>query len=150
MALADLSQAIPFLLFLTLFVLLGVYPAWQRTAALIRKFLAASNKAVISPDDSYLDQPNDFIAEQLPALQLDTVETIVFQRLILNDGKNPSRKQLNADLHLEPALLKTTLDSLRHKGLLQITMTALPIIRFRLTEKGRKYAEQSGAASPFR
>ncbi len=60
----------------------------------------------------------------------------------MHDGKSLSRKQLNVDLHLEPARLKTTLDSLLHRGLLKITMTALPIVRFQLTEKGRSHAQE--------
>ena len=150
MSLADFSQSIPFLIFLTLFVLLGIYPAWQRTAAIIRKFLADSNKPETPVSDIYSTEPAEIFAEQQPTLQLDTLESIVFQRLVQADGKSLSRKQINADLHLEPAHLKTTLNSLLRRGLLQITMTALPIIRFQLTEKGRNHAQQSSAARPFR
>lgn len=150
MALADLSQPIMFLLFLVLFVLLGIYPAWQKTAAIIRKFLAASNRPDSTDKDILPSEPTNFVAKLQPTLQLDTLESIVFQRFVMTDGKSLSRKQINADLHLEPAHLKTALDSLLHRGLLQITITALPIIRFQLTEQGRDYAQDSGAITSFR
>ena len=148
MALAELSQPILFLIFLAIFVLLGIYPIWQRTAAIIRKFLTERNKSKATNGDSSTE-PEELLVKQQPPLQLDTVESLVFQRIVQNDDKSLSRKQLNADLHLEPALLKSTLEALLHRGLLQITMTALPIIRFQLTEKGHLYAQQSHLTSPF-
>ena len=150
MSLDDLPQSILFLIFLALFVLLGIYPAWQRTAAIIRKILAAYNKSASSNNDSYANEPTEIFDEQQPTLQLDTLESIVFQRLVQSDGKSLSRKQINADLHLQPLMLKTALESLLRRGLLRITMTALPIIRFQLTEKGRIYAQKTGAALPVR
>ena len=136
----DLPQSILFLIFLALFVLLGIYPAWQRTAALIRKYLADSNKSAATNIDSYSTEPAEIIAVQQSSLQLDTLESLVFQRLIQNDNKSLSRKQINADLHLEPALLKNTLESLLQKGLLRVTLTTLLTPRFQLTEKGHGHA----------
>ena len=150
MSLDDLPQSNLFLIFLALFVLLGIYPAWQRTAAIIRKFLAANSKPESTNSDSYSPESTELFAEQPPTLQLDTLESIVFHYLVQNDGKSLSRKQINADLHLQPLLLKTTLESLLHRGLLKITTGTLPIIRFQLSEKGRSYAQQTGAALPIR
>ena len=150
MSLADLSQSIPFLIFLVLFVLLGIYPVWQRIATIVRKILADSNNPEAIDSDISAGEPAGSFAEQQPTHQLDTLESIVFQQLVMNDGKSLSRKQLNAGLHLEPARLKTALDSLLHRGLLKVTMTALPIVRFRLTERGRNYARETGAVLPLR
>ena len=145
---ADLPQSLLFLMFLALFVLLGIYPAWQKTARLIRKAIATSKQPPATAADFPVIVPTEGTAEQQPVLQLDTLESLVFLRLVLHNGKSLSRKQINATLHLEPALLKTTLEALLHRGLLKITMTALPIIRFQLTERGRAYGLQTGVILP--
>ncbi len=144
MLLSDLPLSFLFLFFLLIFVLIGLYPAWQRTAAKIRKHLQASGKPQEPLPEPFKSEQTAIFSGQQTTLALNDFEIFVLKRLAQNGGKALSRKQINADLHLEPAILSTTLESLRRRRLIQIAMTPLLGIRFYLSENGRDYAIEQG------
>lgn len=143
MPLSDLPISILFLFFLSLFILIGIYPAWKRSAAKFRKLLAVQTRAAEPLTESFSSAPAETGKEQPSSLQLEDFETLVLWRLIQN-SKPLSRKKINNALHLEPEILKQALDSLAKKNLVHVAITSFFGIRFYLSETGHAYAVKQG------
>ncbi len=144
MPLSELPVSVMVVLFLTVFVLIGISPALKRTAERIRKLLhpAAQAKKPVAPllKDVYAE----IFSEQSTSRQLNDFETIVLRRLSQAGDKALSRKQVNAPLLLGKAILHKTLRSLHRRGLIHVKMSTLLGQRFTLTEAGRRYAIEQG------
>ncbi len=144
MPLSDLPLSTLVLFFLLIFVLIGLYPAWQRTAARIRKVLQSAEMSE-GPLSGPLNRGHRAVTEEQPSsAPLNDFEIIVLRRVAQNGGKAFSRKQLNAELHLESAILQQTLKSLYRRGLVQLIVTPWFGQRYYLSEKGRAYALAQG------
>ncbi len=145
MPLSDLPMSVLFIFFLMFFVLIGIYPAWKRSAAKIRKFLEEQTKS-LEPLTELFEQPQAEppLAAQPMAQSLNDFETLVLWQLSQTSGKALSRRQLNETLHLESTTLKQTLESLSQKKLVRVAISSFFGIRFSLSETGHAYAVAKG------
>jgi len=132
-----------FAIFLLLFVLLGIYPAWKRTATRIRRFLSEQQNqlGLDLPDLSRKEQPADPAAD---SRNLNDFEVFILRQLAWSGGKGLSRRQLVEQLHFDPALVKQTLASLLDRGLIGIGLPTLFGFRFTLSAAGHAYAVARG------
>lgn len=129
------SLTIAFILFLVAFVLIGIYPAWQRTAWKIR---------------NYLNPIDDSAGSQKSVATLDEVEFLLLQRLARSHGKSPSAKRLASELHLNLTLVEQALDSLGSKGLVRFFRPYLSGKRYTLSTRGRSYSAEQGFIADIR
>ncbi len=143
MPLSELPLPVLVLIFLSVFVLIGLYPAWQRLAAKIRKYLERIGGSE-GPFGGGLEGRQEASPAQQTTSQLNDFEMLVLWRLSQNGNKGLSRKQINANLHLESANLHAALESLAHRGMVRVAITSLFGIRFYLSEKGRSYSIELG------
>ena len=108
------------ILFLVVFVLIGINPAIQKAAVSLRKLLcsAAQRKELIGTrlDDVHAE----IFAESLTSRQLNEFEIIVIRRLAQAGGKALSRKQLNDPFLLGTAVAHKTLKSLHRRELIHV------------------------------
>jgi hypothetical protein len=141
MPLADLPLSLLFLLFLLIFVLIGLYPAWKKSAARIRQILKSlESSPKVDAGTFRTVQTARHSGRRTLSGPLNSYEVLVFRRLARSEREGCSRKQLGADLHLMPANIKQALQSLSRRGLVEFAVTQLLGIRFYLSEKGRIYA----------
>jgi len=144
MPLSDMPMRLLVILFLAVFVLIGINPAIQKAAVNLRKLLrsAAQRKELIGTrlDDVHAE----VFAESRSSRQLNDFEIIVIRRLAQAGGKALSRKQLNAPLLLGSAVLHKTLKSLHRRELIHVSISTLLGPKFSLSETGRRYAIEQG------
>ena len=144
MPLSDMPMRLLVILFLAVFVLIGINPAIQKAAVSLRKLLlsAAQRKELIGTrlDDVHAE----IFAESRSSRQLNDFEIIVIRRLAQAGGKALSRKQLNAPLLLGTAVLHKTLKSLHRRELIHVSISTLLGPKFSLSETGRRYAIEQG------
>ena len=144
MPLSDMPMRLLVILFLAVFVLIGINPAIQKAAVSFRKRLrsAAQRKELIGTrlDDVHAE----IFAESRTSRQLNDFEIIVIRRLAQAGGKALSRKQLNAPLLLGSAVLHKTLKSLHRRELIHVSISTLLGPKFSLSETGRRYAIEQG------
>lgn len=144
MPLSDMPMRLLVILFLAVFVLIGINPAIQKAAVSLRKLLrsAAQRKELIGTrlDDLHAE----VFAESRSSRQLNDFEIIVIRRLAQAGGKALSRKQLNAPLLLGTAVLQKTLKSLHRRELIHVRISTLLGPKFSLSETGRRYAIEQG------
>ena len=144
MPLSDMPMRLLVILFLAVFVLIGINPAIQRAAVTLRKLLhsAAQRKELIGT--RLEDVHAEMFAESRSSRQLNDFEIIVIRRLAQAGGKALSRKQLNAPLLLGTTVLHKTLKSLHRRELIHVSISTLLGQRFILSEAGRRYAIEQG------
>lgn len=144
MALSDLSLPVLVIIFLAIFVLIGIHPALQRTVSRIRGLIQSvvRTKAPISPELE--DVHAEMFVEQQGSEQMNDFENIVLRRLAQAGGKTLTRKQLNASLLFDQANLNKTLQSLNRRGLVLVKISKLLGLRFTLSDDGRRYALEQG------
>jgi hypothetical protein len=144
MPLSDMPMRLLVILFLAVFVLIGINPAIQKAAVNLRKLLrsAAQRKELISTrlDDVHAE----IFAASRSSRQLNDFEIIVIRRLAQAGGKALSRKQLNAPLLLGTAVLHKTLKSLHRRELIHVRISPLLGQKITLSETGRRYAIEQG------
>lgn len=148
MPLSDMPMRLLVILFLAVFVLIGINPAIQKAAVSLRKLLrsAAQRKELIGTrlDDVHAEVFAEVFAESRSSRQLNDFEIIVIRRLAQAGGKALSRKQLNAPLLLGTAVLQKTLKSLHRRELIHVSISTLLGPKFSLSETGRRYAIEQG------
>jgi len=137
---ADLTNPVLFAIFLLLFVLLGIYPAWKRTANRVRRLL---NDQKNQPEPGVNSKPLPTITAA-KSLNLNDFEIFIVRQLALSGGQGLSRRQLVEQLHFDPALVKRTLASLINRGLIGIGLPTLFGFRFTLSAAGHAYATAQG------
>jgi len=125
----DVSLTIPFLLFLTAFVLIGIYPAWQRTEMHIRNFL----------------NPRDNSASETGAVStLDEIEFLLLQHLARDHRHMISAKRLAVELHLDAAAVEQELSALCDQQLVRFSRPFLVRKHYRLSARGYQFAIEQG------
>ncbi|NOR49622.1 MAG: hypothetical protein GQ530_01130 [Desulfuromonadales bacterium] len=144
MPLSDMPMRLLVILFLAVFVLIGINPAIKKAAVALRKLLhsAAQRKELIGT--RLEDVHAEIFAESRSSRQFNDFEIIVIRRLAQAGGKALSRKQLNAPLHLGTTVLHKTLKSLHRRELIHVSISTLLGQRFILSEAGRRYAIEQG------
>ena len=144
MPLSELPMAFLVGLFLTIFVLIGIYPAFKRGATSLRKFIHAKTPEK-DPLGQLLEKVHaDIFKSPRPTGPLNDFEIIVLRRIALAKGRPLSRKQVNEPLLFGEQVLRKTLHSLFQRGLIQLKASSILGKRFVLSEAGRKYALAQG------
>jgi DNA-binding MarR family transcriptional regulator len=131
-------------LFLTVFVLIGINPALQKVAARLRQLLDSATQRKDPAATRMENVHAELFANQYSSRQLNDFEIFVIRRLAQASDKALSRKQLNETLHLSPGILNKTLKSLHRRKLIKVKMSTLLGPRFALSETGRRYALEEG------
>ncbi|MDT8440064.1 MAG: hypothetical protein RQ723_00210 [Desulfuromonadales bacterium] len=140
--LESLSELV--VIFLAIFVLIGLNPALQRAGVRLRKFLEEAEQ---SQDRLVAHVESDhaaLFAEHSGNEPLNDFETIVLRRIAQARGKALSRRQINESLLFGDAVLKRTLRSLHRRGLLSLQLSRLLGPRFALSASGLSYAREQG------
>lgn len=139
MPLSELPMSILFLLFLGLFVLVGLYPAWKRTATKLKRLMRERTGEGVFMDDMGSGEEEVF-SGQAAFAALDDFEIMVLRRLAQNGDKGLTVRQLDADLFLGKETVTGALQGLMKKGLVFVAISPLFRFRFYLSEPGRAYA----------
>ena len=137
MSLTDLPIPIMFLFFLLLFLLVGLYPAWKRTAV---KFKGLLKKHEKEGGLSAGDFDTEMAVEQLPFAPLDDFEIMVLRCIAQNAGNGFTRKQIDAELFLGKSTVNKSLQTLMRRGLVYLAISPLFLLKFHLSDQGRVYA----------
>ncbi len=144
MPLSDLPISLLVVLFLTVFVLIGINPALQKIAVKLRKLRhsAAQRK---NPAATRLENLHaEIFADQYSSQGLNDFEIIVIRRLAQAGGKALTRNALNEPLLFGTAILHKTLKSLHRRRLIHVKISTLLGQRFTLSEAGYHYAKEQG------
>ena len=134
---SDLPLSVQFLLFMLLFVLVGIYPAWKRTAAKIRKLL---NRGEKGEDSTLVEVESNISIGQPLSSPLDDFEVMVFRRLAQHGDKGLTLKQIDVALFLGKKTVNKSLQTLMQRGLVYLAISPLLRFRFYLSDSGRAYA----------
>lgn len=140
MRLTEIPLSVLFVVFLLVFSLVGLYPAWKGVATKMRRFISSRDKSERLVAGRLKGVAMSRFDGRKPTSPLNSYEVLVFRRLVQGDDRGLSRKQLRADLHLGDANVKQSLQSLQTRGLISIAPPHLLSIRFSLSEKGHAYA----------
>jgi DNA-binding MarR family transcriptional regulator len=144
MPLSDFPLSAQVVLFLVIFVLIGIYPFIKKSMASLRKLMESRDK----PQHKFAVQTRNIHQElfsgQLQSGPLNDFEIIVLRRIAQAGGKAMSRKQIKEALLLGDAVLSRTLKSLYRRGYLNLRVSKFMGMRFALSETGRRYAQEQG------
>jgi DNA-binding MarR family transcriptional regulator len=139
--LSDLPFSIIFLFFLAVFLLFDLYAGSGKTTGKFRRLFGGRSEA--EAPDAEPDR-EESLPDRHPEVQLTDLEGFVLMQLAQDRGKGMSRKQINASLHLSPAVFSATLESLSAKGMIRMALSPLLGIRCYLSENGRNYLMAEG------
>jgi len=142
--LSDIPLSELVILFLTVFVLIGIHPAIKRGMAKVRKLLDQTVKTG-QPFAPPLEAVHTEIFSAYPNSEsLNDFEIIVLRRIAQAGGKALSRKQVNEPLLFGDAVLGRTLKSLNQRRMVSVRISRLLGQRFVLNEAGRRFALEQG------
>lgn len=141
---SDLPLSAQVVLFLSVFVLIGIQPALKRAGEKIHKLLLSAAQSKEPFATLLRDVQADILVEQPTTKHLNDFEIIVLQRLAQTDVKALTRNQLNTTLLFDTAILQKTLTSLHRRGLIRIKVSRLLGQSFILSDAGRQYAIEQG------
>lgn len=140
MPLSNLPMPVMFLFFLLLFLLVGLYPAWRRTSAKIKRLLKSRDKEQGLSAGGLEPEQTEMFVEQTLSSPLDDFEIMVIRRLSQEGDKGLSRKQIDAALFLGKETVNKSLQTLMRRGLVYLAISPLFIFRFYLSDQGLIYA----------
>ncbi|MGD9342676.1 MAG: hypothetical protein PVJ25_01515 [Desulfuromonadales bacterium] len=144
MPLSDIPLSAQVILFLTIFVLIGIYPFIKKSMAQLRKLMDAADRPQKMFSSLVKDVHQEVFPDKLTSGPLNDFETIVLRRIAQTGGKAMSLKQINESLLFGDAVLTRTLKSLYRRGYLNLRISKFMGRRFILSESGRRYAEEQG------
>jgi uncharacterized protein YneF (UPF0154 family) len=142
--LSELPLSAQVVLFLTIFVLIGIYPFIKKSMAQLRRLMDARDKPRELFGSRVKDLHQEMFPQQLTTGPLNDFEIIVLRRIAQADGKAMSRKQINESLLFGDRVLTRTLKSLFRRGYLNLRISKFLGQRFILSESGRRYAVEQG------
>jgi DNA-binding MarR family transcriptional regulator len=142
--LSDIPLSAQVILFLTIFVLIGIYPFIKKSMAQLRKLMDAADRPQKMFSSLVKDVHQEVFPDKLTSGPLNDFETIVLRRIAQTGGKAMSLKQINESLLFGDAVLTRTLKSLYRRGYLNLRISKFMGRRFILSESGRRYAEEQG------
>lgn len=144
MPFSDIPVSVLVVLFLTIFVLIGIHPFIQKSMVQLRKFLDAADKPQEMFSSLIKDVHKETFPEHLTMGPLNDFEIIVLRR-IAQAGKKPlSSKQINESLLFGDVILTKTLKSLYRRGYLNLRVSTFIGRRFVLSDAGHRYAMEQG------
>jgi len=142
--LSDLPLSSLVLIFLSIFVLIGINPAIKRAAVKLRKLLEDKARSG-DPFASLLDNAHAEVFKDSPSSEpMNDFEIIALRRIAMARGKALSRKQVNEPLLFGDAVLAKTLKSLYRRQMISLRISKFFGQRFVLSEAGRRYALEQG------
>jgi hypothetical protein len=142
--LSDIPLSFLVVIFLAIFVLIGIYPAFKRNVLKIRKLLEDKTRSG-DPFASMLDDAHAEIFTDYPSSEpMNDFEIIVLRRIAMARGKVLSRKQVNEPLLFGDAVLGKTLRSLYRRRMISLRRSKFIGQRIVLSEAGRRYALEQG------
>jgi hypothetical protein len=142
--LSDIPLSSLVVIFLAIFILIGIYPAFKRNALKIRKLLEDKTRSG-EPFASMRDNAHAEIFTDYPSSEpMNDFEIIVLRRIAMARGKALSRKQINEPLLFGDAVLGRTLRSLYRRRMISLRISKFIGQRFVLSEAGRRYALEQG------
>jgi hypothetical protein len=144
MPLSDFPMSAQVVLFLIVFVLIGIYPFIKRSMAQLRKMMDALETRRQGPSLPRGDVHQELFADQRADGPLNDYEIIVLRRIAQAGGKAMSRKHINASLLFGDEVLARTLKSLYRRGYLNLRISRFLGMRFVLSSAGRRYALEQG------
>jgi len=142
--LSDIPLSVQVILFLTIFVLIGIYPFIKKSMAQLRKLMDAADRPQKMFSSLVKDVHQEVFPDNLTTGPLNDFEIIVLRRIAQTGGKAMSRKQINESLLFGDAVLTRALKSLYRRGYLNLRISKFMGRRFILSESGRRYAEEQG------
>lgn len=136
----DPVMTIMFILFLAGFVLLGVFPTWQRFSGRLRRMLGETT----AEDD---EQAGDDFFDQDPAppiksetrdklVPLDGYEWFAFRQIAQSGRAGLSFRQIRDSLHVETVVVRDVLEVLQRQGLVSFVVRMPFRVRYVLTKRG--------------
>jgi len=144
LATTDLALSIFFLIFVAVFVLIGLIPFFQEISAALRKFLATAEEGGKGREDVLRGEGVDSAREGGESAPIYGLEVMALRGLARAGRKGISFKAMAADLNLSPATVKKTLESLGTKRLARY-VRPFPFGRhYYLSGRGRDYAAVLG------
>ncbi len=145
MPLSDIPLSVLVILFLTIFVLIGLYPFIQKSMDSLSKFLEAADKSQQMFGSQIKDVHKELFTEhQTSSGSLNDFEIIVLRRIAQAGRKPLSRRQINEPLLFGDEILSKTLKSLYRRGYLNLRVSKFMGQRFILSDAGRRYALEQG------
>lgn len=143
MPLSDAALSDLVTLFLVVFVLIGLHPALKRTASKLKRMLDdAADRQKLTPGITNLHM--SIFNGSSSMRTMNDYEIFVMRRLAQARGKSLSRRQINETLLFGDAVLDKAMQSLMDRGMMRISISRFPGMRFGLTEAGRRYALEQG------
>lgn len=140
----DLPMSTLFILFLSLFVLIGLIPFFQQIAARRRRSQGSSLKSKEASDAGAKDESGAIFGRPDETLEIYDFDVMVLRRLALAGRKGLSLKTIAGDLDIGPSVAVSALASLSQKGLVHSVPVYLVGNRFFLSKRGREYAIRQG------
>ena len=149
MPLSELPLSSLVLIFLSIFVLIGINPAIKRAAVKLRKLLEdkarSGNPFASLPDNTHAEIFTDYPSSE----PMNDFEIITLRRIAMARGKALTRKQVNEPLLFGDAVLAKTLKSLYRRQMISLRISKFFGQRFVLSEAGRRYALEQGYIVQF-
>lgn len=138
-----------FVVFLAMFVMMGLMPLFDKLVIRISKYLKTRGQPDVLERARVKGASEELYGEPEKALELYDFEIILLRDLAQAGWKGLSLKHITAELHLEPLFTEQTLTSLQNSGLVLSLDIVLFGKRFFLTRKGREYSKRQGLISSF-
>jgi len=133
---SDLPMAIMFLVFLSLFILLGTSPVLHRLIGFIGSLLSRSKRLHGQTEDKTSEGPS--WRENAP----NDYEIILIRKLAMSGDRGLSRRMLIKTLYFKPQSVDRALHSLGRRGLVRAKKMSFIGVRYCLTRNGQEYARQ--------
>jgi DNA-binding MarR family transcriptional regulator len=142
--LSEIPLSAQVILFLTVFVLIGIYPFIKKSMVQLRRLMDAADKPQKMFSSLIKDVHQEAFPEHLTSGPLNDFEIIVLRRIAQAGGKAMSSKQINESLLFGDAVLNRTLKSLYRRGYLNLRISKFLGRRFILSDSGHRFAVEQG------
>ncbi len=130
-------------IFLAIFVLIALIPFIQKSFTRLHDFILSLRRLRAPGIAASMTEPDSASAEPR---RMGEVEYLVFRRLAQTPPRGAPVRALAAALHLDPALVRRSLEILHRKGLVRVVPGLVLGRRFSLSGQGWSMAMAEGLA----